>query len=94
MSEKYARANRNESDIDTTGEMEDFDEDPIHIPLSWPRRHEGKFYAASDPEWQEFVKFARDHKKIRSLKGKFTYHYPDISCVCTYVLEMNWQRLF
>ncbi|BCR90844.1 uncharacterized protein ACHE_60730A [Aspergillus chevalieri] len=70
MSEKYARANRNESDIDTTGEMEDFDEDPIHIPLSWPRRHEGKFYAASDPEWQEFVKFARDHKKIRSLKDE------------------------
>ena len=70
MSEKHARTNKNESDKDTTGDMEDFDEDPIHIPLSWPRRREGKFYAASDPEWQEFVKLARDHKKIRSLKGK------------------------
>jgi hypothetical protein len=70
MSEKYARTNNNQDDKDATGEMEDFDEDPIHIPLSWPRRHEGKFYAASDPEWQEFAKFARDHKRIRSLKGK------------------------
>lgn len=94
MSEKYARTNKNEGDIDTTGDMEDFDEDPIHIPLSWPRRHEGKFYAASDPEWQEFVKLARDHKKIRSLKGKLLVILQDISCICAYVLKMNWQRSF
>ena len=45
------------------------DSGPTHIPLSWPRRHEGKFYAPSDPEWQEFIKISRDRQKIQSLKG-------------------------
>ena len=44
---------------------------PTHIPLSWPRRHEGKFYASSDPEWQEFIKISRDRQKIQSLKGRY-----------------------
>lgn len=52
--------------------MEDsIDDYPIHIPLSWPRKKDGKFYAASDPEWQEFVKISKDREKLLSLKGVF-----------------------
>lgn len=75
MSEKYPRTGRKEGDIDTIRHVEDStDEGPIYIPLSWPRKREGKFYGASDPEWQEFIKLSRDYQKIKSLKGKLSLY--------------------
>ncbi|KAE8348243.1 hypothetical protein BDV28DRAFT_101656 [Aspergillus coremiiformis] len=46
------------------------DSDPIFIPLGWPQLREGELYAASDPEWQEFIKVSRDQEKLLSLKDE------------------------
>lgn len=48
---------------------EDAEAEPIFIPLGWPRSSQGELYAASDPEWLEFVKIARDQEKLRILRG-------------------------
>ncbi|KXS98959.1 hypothetical protein AC578_4984 [Pseudocercospora eumusae] len=43
-------------------------EDSLFIPLTWSRKIPRTFYKGSDPEWQEFVKIAKDkerHKKIQ-----------------------------
>ncbi|KAJ5675875.1 hypothetical protein N7462_008772 [Penicillium macrosclerotiorum] len=42
------------------------EEDPLFIPLTWSRLQEGDLYAASDPEWQEFVKISKDRKNASS----------------------------
>lgn len=42
----------------------------LFIPLGWSRLQEGEFYAASDPEWQQFRKLSEDPDKIDALKGK------------------------
>ncbi|OGM39967.1 hypothetical protein ABOM_011251 [Aspergillus bombycis] len=46
------------------------DSDPVFIPLGWPRLHKGELYAASDPEWQEFVKTSRDREKLQYLRDE------------------------
>lgn len=72
VTEKRPRATSYENSVNSADSVEDsIDDYPIHIPLSWPRKREGKFYAASDPEWQEFVKISKDRQKIKSLKGEF-----------------------
>ncbi|KAL4902477.1 hypothetical protein BDW74DRAFT_59287 [Aspergillus multicolor] len=43
---------------------------PIFIPTGWARLQEGKLYAASDPEWKEFVKISKDAEKLRALKDE------------------------
>lgn len=43
---------------------------PIFIPIGWRRLQEGKFYAASDPEWKTFIKISKDQEKIRLLKDE------------------------
>ncbi|EME79681.1 uncharacterized protein MYCFIDRAFT_204907 [Pseudocercospora fijiensis CIRAD86] len=43
-------------------------EDSLFIPLTWSKKMPRTFYKGSDPEWQEFVKIAKDkqrHKKIQ-----------------------------
>ena len=42
----------------------------IFFPLTWSRLQEGELYAASDPEWQEFVQISKDQKRLRKLKGR------------------------
>lgn len=70
--------------MNSTDRVEDsVDDYPIHIPLSWPRKKEGKFYAASDPEWQEFVKISKDRQKIKSLKGAFLGFAFIFNTICT-----------
>lgn len=92
---KHTRATDYESNVDGMDRIEDSpDGDPIHIPLSWPRRKEGKFYAASDPEWQEFVKVSKDHNKIKSLKGKSVCFFIRFDAIYTYMSKMNWHLLF
>lgn len=49
-----------EGDIDE--DYED-DEDAIFIPLGWARQLPRSYYKGTDPEWQEFIKFARDRKR-------------------------------
>lgn len=60
----------NEKDTNNKDHAEELDEDDsLFIPLSWPFLQPGKFYAKSDPEWQEFGKIHQDSKKIQSLQG-------------------------
>lgn len=92
---KRTRAANYESEADGTDRIEDsLDEDPVHIPLSWPRRKEGKFYAASDSEWQEFVRVSKDPNKIKTLKGRSVCFVIWINGVCTYMSKMSWHLLF
>ncbi|KAF9894184.1 hypothetical protein FE257_007686 [Aspergillus nanangensis] len=44
------------------------DSDPMFIPLGWPRTDQGDLYAASDPEWQEFLELSRDREKLQALR--------------------------
>ncbi|PKY06910.1 hypothetical protein P168DRAFT_301935 [Aspergillus campestris IBT 28561] len=46
------------------------DLDPVFIPLGLPYLREGEFYAVSDPEWKQFVKFSQDREKLNSLQGE------------------------
>ncbi|KAE8130742.1 hypothetical protein BDV38DRAFT_48725 [Aspergillus pseudotamarii] len=60
---------------DTEGRLEDpasgtIDSDPVFIPLGWPRLRKGELYAASDQEWQEFVKISRDREKLQCLRDE------------------------
>ncbi|KAJ5173978.1 uncharacterized protein N7500_001909 [Penicillium coprophilum] len=45
-------------------------EGALFIPLSWSRLQQGELYAASDPEWQEFVKVSKDRKKLQRLRDE------------------------
>lgn len=52
------------------GDMEEMNgQDPIFIPLGWPRIRQGELYAPSDAEWQEFVRVARDKQRLHALRG-------------------------
>lgn len=46
------------------------EEDPIFIPIGWPRMRQGELYAPSDAEWQEFVKVARDKQRLHALRDE------------------------
>lgn len=44
-------------------------EDSLFIPLTWGKKMPRTFYRGSDPEWQDFIKIAKDkprHKKIQN----------------------------
>lgn len=48
---------------------DELDEDSLFIPMTWATKMPRTFYKGSDPEWQEFVKIAKDkerHKKIQN----------------------------
>lgn len=48
-------------------ESEYAEEDSFFIPLTWARKLPRTYYKGSDPEWQDFVKVAKDqprHKRI------------------------------
>lgn len=52
------------------------DEDSTFIPLTFPTKSPRAYYRGSDPEWQEFVKVARDkprHKKIQNELVQIVY---------------------
>ncbi|KAE8390662.1 hypothetical protein BDV23DRAFT_154598 [Aspergillus alliaceus] len=49
---------------------ETVDSDTVFIPLGLPRLRKGELYAASDPEWQEFVKVSRDREKLQLLRDE------------------------
>ncbi|KAL4961919.1 uncharacterized protein BDV14DRAFT_179613 [Aspergillus stella-maris] len=40
------------------------------IPVGWPRKREGDFYTASDPEWKVFAQVKKDEKRLEALKGE------------------------
>jgi hypothetical protein len=50
------------------GEEED-DEEGMFIPFTWPKEQPRTYYKGSDPEWKEFIKFAKNktmHKDVQS----------------------------
>ena len=57
-----------ETQEEDSEEDEFADEDNTFIPMTWPTKLPRTFYRGSDPEWQEFVKIAKDkprHKKLQ-----------------------------
>jgi len=50
---------------------EDGDEDSsLFIPLSFPKVLPQEYYKSTDPEWREFVKFSKDAKRKKGVRGK------------------------
>ena len=45
-------------------------EDAIFIPLSWGKRRPPVYYKGTDPEWQNYVKFSHDKKKVNLVRRK------------------------
>lgn len=57
-----------ETQEEDSEEDEFAEEDNTFIPMTWPTKLPRSFYKGSDPEWQEFVKVAKDkprHKKLQ-----------------------------
>lgn len=57
-----------ETQEEDSEEDEFAEEDNTFIPMTWPTKLPRTFYKGSDPEWQEFVKIAKDkprHKKLQ-----------------------------
>lgn len=53
------------------------DEDSWFIPMTWATKLPRVFYKGSDPEWQEFVKIAKDkplHKKLQDELVQVVFH--------------------
>ena len=53
------------------------EEENTFIPMTWPTKLPRTFYKGSDPEWQEFVKIAKDkprHKKLQDELVAVVFH--------------------
>ncbi|KAJ5902437.1 hypothetical protein N7495_002965 [Penicillium taxi] len=61
--------------VDELVEEEEETESNLFVPLTWSRLQEGELYAASDPEWKEFVQISKDQKKLKQLRSKQTIRY-------------------
>ncbi|KAF2164502.1 hypothetical protein M409DRAFT_56759 [Zasmidium cellare ATCC 36951] len=46
------------------------DEDSTFIPMTWATKMPRTFYRGSDPEWQEFVKVAKDKQRHRKIQDE------------------------
>lgn len=46
-------------------------DDALFIPVGWPRQRPQTYYKGTDPEWQSFVEFARDQKRVKRCKGSY-----------------------
>ncbi|KAL4780043.1 hypothetical protein BJX76DRAFT_339220 [Aspergillus varians] len=64
----YSRADKTQHSIPETPRQSH--SKTVFIPIGWTRLQEGKFYAASDPEWKTFIQISKDHKKLRALKDE------------------------
>lgn len=51
-------------------EPEEGEDVSLFIPLSFPKVLPQEFYKSTDAEWQEFVKFSKDAKRKKSVRGK------------------------
>lgn len=45
-------------------------EDSLFIPMTWSTKLPRQFYRGSDPEWQEFVKVAKDKTRIKKIQDE------------------------
>ncbi|KAK5149661.1 hypothetical protein LTR04_006990 [Oleoguttula sp. CCFEE 6159] len=54
----------------TGGDKEDYDDDSLFIPLGFAQKMPRTYYRGSDPEWQEFIKFAGDSKRYKAVQEK------------------------
>ena len=48
---------------------EEMPEDAIFIPLGFTRQRPPTFYRGSDPEWQSFLEFRKDHDKEKAVRS-------------------------
>jgi hypothetical protein len=55
----------------TVGVEDDEDlEDGLFIPFGWPKKIPKTNYKRTDPEWQSYVKLARDSKRLTEIQGE------------------------
>jgi len=60
----HASGARSADQTDQRLEESDFsEEDSLFIPLTWAWKLPRSFYKGTDPEWQDFVTFAKDRPK-------------------------------
>ncbi|CAK4033412.1 Hypothetical predicted protein [Lecanosticta acicola] len=55
------------------GEREDdefVEEDSLFIPMTWAKKMPRTFYKGSDPEWQEFIKMAKDKQRQKKVQDE------------------------
>ena len=51
-------------------EPEEGEDTSLFIPLSFPKVLPQEFYKSTDAEWQEFVKFSKDAKRKKGVRGR------------------------
>ena len=82
VAEQEAAQNANEEGEEDEDEGEEdgppfyADDDNTFIPLTWSTKMPKTYYRGSDPEWQDFIKIARDksrHKKIQDELVQIVY---------------------
>jgi hypothetical protein len=49
-------------------EEEEYDDAILFLPTGFSRKKPATFYKGSDPEWQEFVRVARDRKRVARIR--------------------------
>lgn len=53
----------------------------MFIPLGFVEKGPQKRYQASDPEFQAFLKFSRDKKKLSAARGGSSYFLADAAVI-------------
>lgn len=57
-------------DLEDEDGEEDEDEESWYIPLGWSKPKPRTYYKASDPEWQGFLKIAKDPKEREHIQSE------------------------
>jgi hypothetical protein len=68
VDDKEAMADDGSSELHRDDEDE---ESGFFLPLMWPVEMERTFYKGSDPEWQEYMKFAKDKESQKRAHRMF-----------------------
>lgn len=75
-----------QGDEEEDEEDEFADEDSTFIPMTWATKLPRSFYKGSDPEWQAFVKFAKDKPRQKKIQDELLQlvfaglqHHPKIA---------------
>jgi hypothetical protein len=61
---------RDDENVDDTDNPDEEEGSGFFLPIMWPVEEERTFYKGSDPEWQEFVKFANNQSRRKEVIGE------------------------
>lgn len=57
---------------------EEYDDALLFLPTGLSRPTPKKFYRGSDPEWQDFIKMAKDKPRVEKIRGMHLDPSPDV----------------